>query len=187
MEAQRERRQMLAELRPVWQRYNALVTPTAPAPAPELGRWRTVNFWQKASFTTPWNVLAGPALSQCMGFSIAGLPLGLQIAGRPFDDATVLRIGHAYEQATGWRDRRPALRPGAVPPPLPSVPEPVSDLAADGRAAVAQACRRAGLTLTDRQFEMACVAAPYVEAMTLRLRRPRAFGDEPASTFQCSP
>jgi aspartyl-tRNA(Asn)/glutamyl-tRNA(Gln) amidotransferase subunit A len=187
MEAQRERRQMLAELRPVWQRYDALVTPTAPAPAPELGRWRTVNFWQKASFTTPWNVLAGPALSQCMGFSVAGLPLGLQIAGRPFDDATVLRIGHAYEQATGWRDRRPALRPGAVPPPLPSVPEPVSDLAADGRAAVAQACRRAGLTLTDRQFEMACVAAPYVEAMTLRLRRPRAFGDEPASTFQCSP
>ncbi len=184
MEAQRERRTMLAELRPVWERCNALVTPTAPGPAPAFGQWRTVNFLQKASFTTPWNVSGGPALSQCMGFSDAGLPLGLQVAGRPFDDATVLCIGHAYERATGWRDRRPALVPGTVPPALPALPDPVSGLGDEGRAAVAQACRRAGLTLTDRQFEMACVAAPYVEAMTARLRHPRAFGEEPANTFQ---
>jgi len=185
MDAQRERRLMLAELRPVWQRCNALVTPTAPGPAPAFGEWRTVNFLQKASFTTPWNVSGGPALSQCMGFSDAGLPLALQVAGRPFDDATVLRIGHAYERATGWRDRRPALVPGAVPPKLPAVPDPVSDLGDAGRAAVAQACRRAGLTLTGRQFEMACAAAPHVEAMTSRLRHPRPFGDEPANIFQC--
>lgn len=186
MEAQRERRTMLAELRPVWQRHNALVTPTAPGPAPAFGEWRTVSFLQKASFTTPWNVSGGPALSQCMGFSGAGLPLALQIAGRPFDDATVLRIGHAYERATNWRDRRPVLVPGAMPPALPTPPDPVSGLGDEGRAAVAQACRRAGLTLTERQFEMACVAAPYVEAMTARLRRPRAFGEEPANVFQCS-
>ncbi len=184
MDAQRERRSMLAELRPVWQRYNALVTPTAPAPAPPFGAWRTVNFLQKASFTTPWNVSGGPALSQCMGFSTAGLPLALQIAGRPFDDATVLGIGHAYERATGWRARRPNLVPGAAAPPLPPVPDPASDLGADERAAVAQACRRAGLTLTERQFEMACVAAPYVAAMVSRLRRARPFGDEPANIFQ---
>ena len=186
MDAQRERRRMLAELRPVWQRCNALVTPTAPAPAPAFGEWRTVSFLQKASFTTPWNVSGGPALSQCMGFSDAGLPLALQVAGRPFDDATVLRIGHAYERATGWRDRRPAFLAGAVPPKLPAVPDPVSDLGDEGRAAVAQACHRAGLTLTGRQFEMACVAAPHVEAMTSRLRHPRPFGDEPANIFQCS-
>ena len=184
MDAQRERRRMLTELRPVWQRCNALVTPTAPGPAPAFGQWRTVHFLQKASFTTPWNVSGGPALSQCMGFSDAGLPLALQVAGRPFDDATVLRIGHAYERATGWRERRPALQPGAVPSPLPAAPDPVSDLGDAARAAVAQACRRAGLTLTERQFEMACVAAPHVEAMTARLRRPRAFGEEPANTFQ---
>ena len=160
------------------------MTPTAPGPAPAFGAWRTVQFLQKASFTTPWNVSGGPALSQCMGFSDAGLPLALQVAGRPFDDATVLRIGHAYERATGWRDRRPALVPGAEPPPLPARPDPVSDLGDEGRAAVAQACRRAGLTLTERQFEMACVAAPYVEAMTARLRHSRAFGEEPANTFQ---
>ena len=184
MDAQRERRQMLAEADAVWQRCDALVTPTAPAPAPPLGQWRTVNFWQKASFTTPFNVLGGPALSQCMGFSTAGLPLALQVAGRPFDEATVLRIGHAYERATAWRDRRPVLSPGAVPPPLPPVPEPAPQLDAGERVAVAQACRRAGLTLNERQLDMACVAAPYVAAMTAQLRHPRRFGDEPASTFR---
>ena len=186
MDAQRERRVMLAELRPVWQHFDALVTPTAPAPAPPFGAWRTANFWQKASFTTPWNISGGPALSQCMGFSRSGLPLALQVAGRPFDDAKVLGIGHAYERATAWRARRPALIPGVLPPPppLPPVPDPVSDLGDEGRASVSQACRRAGLTLTDRQFEMVCVAAPYVEAMTARLRRARPFGDEPANIFQ---
>jgi aspartyl-tRNA(Asn)/glutamyl-tRNA(Gln) amidotransferase subunit A len=184
MEAQRERRVMLDEFRPVWQRYHAVVSPTAPGPAPALGRWRTVNFWQKASFTTPWNVSGGPALSQCMGYSETGLPLALQIAGRPLDDATVLRIGHAYEQATAWRGRRPALVPGAAQPPLPPIPDPVSDLDAAGRDAVAQACRRAGLTLTERQFEMVCVAAPYVEKMTVRLRRPRSYTEEPANIYR---
>jgi aspartyl-tRNA(Asn)/glutamyl-tRNA(Gln) amidotransferase subunit A len=183
MDAQRERRVMLAELKPVWQRYNALVTPTAPAPAPPFGAWRTANFWTKASFTTPWNISGGPALSQCMGFSRSGLPLALQIAGRPFDDATVLGIGHAYESATAWRGRRPDLVPGDMPPPLPPVPEPSSDLGPEARDAVAQACRRAGLSLTDRQFEMVCVAAPLVEALTARLRRSRSFGDEPANIF----
>ena len=184
MDAQRERRTMLDEFRPVWARYDAVVSPTAPGPAPLLGAWRTVNFWQKASFTTPWNVSGGPALSQCMGYSEAGLPLALQIAGRPLDDATVLRIGHAYEQATAWRSRRPALVPGALPPPLPAIPDPVSDLDDAGRAGVAQACRRAGLTLTERQFEMVCAAAPYVEAMTARLRRPRGYGEEPANIYR---
>jgi aspartyl-tRNA(Asn)/glutamyl-tRNA(Gln) amidotransferase subunit A len=45
----------------------------------------------------------------CNGFDSAGLPLSLQIVGRSFDEATVLRIGHAYERATPWRERRPAL------------------------------------------------------------------------------
>jgi aspartyl-tRNA(Asn)/glutamyl-tRNA(Gln) amidotransferase subunit A len=43
------------------------------------------------------------------GFTTAGLPLSLQIAGRPFDEATVLRVGHAYEQATDWHRRRPPV------------------------------------------------------------------------------
>ncbi len=184
MDAQRERRRMLAELDAVWQCCHALVTPTAPAAAPAFGQWRTESFWQKASFTTPFNVSGGPALSQCMGFGAGGLPLALQVAGRPFDDATVLRVAHAYECATAWRERRPVLAPGTPALALPPLPDPKSDLGADERAAVAQACRRAGLDLTERQLEMACVAAPHVAAMTRRLRQPRAFSDEPASVFQ---
>jgi hypothetical protein len=74
--------------------------------------------------------------------------------------------------------------PGAAQPPLPPIPDPVSELDAAGREGVAQACRRAGLTLTERQLEIVCVAAPYVLAMTSRMRRPRSFGDEPANIFQ---
>lgn len=58
---------------------------------------------------TPFSLTGAPALSVCAGFNAAGLPLSLQIAGRPFEDANVLRVGHAYEKATPWRERRPVL------------------------------------------------------------------------------
>jgi aspartyl-tRNA(Asn)/glutamyl-tRNA(Gln) amidotransferase subunit A len=59
------------------------------------------------SVMMPFNVTGAPALSVCAGFSAAGLPLSIQLAGKPGDDTLVLRAGHAYEQAAGWRDRRP--------------------------------------------------------------------------------
>jgi Asp-tRNA(Asn)/Glu-tRNA(Gln) amidotransferase A subunit family amidase len=59
--------------------------------------------------TRPWNGLGLPALSVPCGFSGGGLPIGLQLVGRPFDEATVLRAGHAYEQAAGWWPRQPPL------------------------------------------------------------------------------
>ena len=58
---------------------------------------------------TPFSLTGAPALSVCAGYNAAGLPLSLQIAGRPFEDANVLRVGHAYERATPWRERRPVL------------------------------------------------------------------------------
>jgi aspartyl-tRNA(Asn)/glutamyl-tRNA(Gln) amidotransferase subunit A len=99
VQAQRERRLMLAEMAPIYDRYDVLVMPTAPGPAPRLGTWRTISFWQNSSLTTPFNVTAGPALAQCMGFTPTRLPLSLQLAGRPFDEVTVLRAAHAYERA----------------------------------------------------------------------------------------
>jgi aspartyl-tRNA(Asn)/glutamyl-tRNA(Gln) amidotransferase subunit A len=57
----------------------------------------------------PFNVAGTPALSLCNGYSAGGLPLSLQIVGRPFEDATVLRAGHAHENATPWKERRPQL------------------------------------------------------------------------------
>jgi aspartyl-tRNA(Asn)/glutamyl-tRNA(Gln) amidotransferase subunit A len=185
VQAQRERRLMLAEMAPIYEKYDLLVTPTAPGPAPRLGTWRTISFWQNSSLTTPFNVTAGPALAQCMGFTPAGLPLSLQLVGRPFDEATVLRAAHAYETATNWRTRRPVLDPGAAfstEPPPPVRLEPVSDPAT--REIVVATCRRAELSLNESQIDIVCAAAPYVMAMTRRLRRKRDFREEPANIFQ---
>ena len=57
--------------------------------------------------TTTFSLANVPALSVPCGFTATGLPIGLQIAGRPFDESTVLRAGHVYEQNTGWHSRRP--------------------------------------------------------------------------------
>ena len=59
--------------------------------------------------TRPFNALGLPALTVPCGFSRDGLPLALQIVGRPFAEATVLRLGHAYQRATEWHARRPAV------------------------------------------------------------------------------
>jgi aspartyl-tRNA(Asn)/glutamyl-tRNA(Gln) amidotransferase subunit A len=185
VQAQRERRLMVAQMTPIYEKFDVLVTATAPAPAPRLGTWRTISFWQNSSLTTPFNVTAGPALAQCMGFTPIGLPLSLQLAGRPFDEATVLRAAHAYETATNWRSRRPSVDPAAAfstDPPPPVRPEPVNDPAV--RDIVLAACRCADLSLNDSQIEMICAAAPYVMAMTRRLRRERDFREEPANIFQ---
>lgn len=60
-------------------------------------------------FNRVFNVTGGPALSICNGFSQTGLPLALQIGGRPFEDALVLQVGDALERALGTRPRRPSL------------------------------------------------------------------------------
>jgi len=98
VQAQRERRLMLAEMAPIYEKFDVLVTPTAAGPAPRLGTWRTISFWQNSSLTTPFNVTGGPALAQCMGFTSAGLPLSLQLVVRPFDETTVLRVAHAMRR-----------------------------------------------------------------------------------------
>jgi len=188
VQAQRERRRILGEMAPVYADFDVLVTATASGPAPRLGAWRTIEFWRRPSLTTPFNVTGGPALAQCIGFSSSGLPLSMQIIGRPFDDATVLRAAHAYEQATTWRARRPQLDPLGVPPAAPPMPDPEpADIDEATRDRAATAYRGAGLTLSDRQFEMVCAAAPYVIAMTSRLYRDRAYAEEPANVFQFGP
>ncbi len=57
----------------------------------------------------PFNLTGLPALALPCGFSPAGLPLSLQLAGRPFDEATVLRAGQAFQEATDWHRRRPPV------------------------------------------------------------------------------
>ena len=61
----------------------------------------------RRTYTSPFNVASVPALSINCGFTTDGLPVGLQLVGRPFDEPTVLRAAYAYEQATEWHTRRP--------------------------------------------------------------------------------
>jgi aspartyl-tRNA(Asn)/glutamyl-tRNA(Gln) amidotransferase subunit A len=60
-------------------------------------------------FTFPYNLTGLPAISVPCGFDRLGLPIGLQIAGRPFDEVTVLQVADAYERSHDWKDRNPAL------------------------------------------------------------------------------
>jgi len=178
--AQRRRRQLMASMRPVYERFDLLVCPGAAGPAPRLDAHRTQNFWRTPSITTPFNVTGGPALTVCAGFSDTGLPLGVQIVGRPFEDAVVLRAGHAFERATAWRDRRPVVEPGPRPDdPVPELPSPVDELDAPTRARVEALAAAAGLPLDDKLMSLLAEAAPFAFAMGDRLRRDYAYADEP--------
>ena len=64
---------------------------------------------QQPSFTMPFNVAGYPAISVCSGFGAGGLPVAIQLVGKPFQEATVLRIADAFEKATPFRDRRPGI------------------------------------------------------------------------------
>ncbi|MCZ6875566.1 MAG: amidase [bacterium] len=184
LNSQRERRLAIAEMKPIYAAHDVIAC-IGPGPAPELGAWRTIQFWQNGSITAPFNVTGGPALVQCIGYTASALPLSMQLAGRPFDEATVLRIGDAYERATPWRQRRPALDPkAAFSSELPPVPEPPAlECTQAEQDVVALAARRAGLTLDERQFAMVCAAAPYIDEIRKGLAGARDWYEAPANVF----
>jgi aspartyl-tRNA(Asn)/glutamyl-tRNA(Gln) amidotransferase subunit A len=64
---------------------------------------------QFSRLTRPFNALGLPVLAVPCGFSSDGLPISVQLVGRPFDEISILRLGHAYEQAAGWRRHAPKL------------------------------------------------------------------------------
>jgi Asp-tRNA(Asn)/Glu-tRNA(Gln) amidotransferase A subunit family amidase len=98
-------------------RLDALIAPACPGVAAladdlnvdyENGERESVHL-AYTRLTMPFNATGQPVLAVPCGFDEPGLPIGLQIAGRPFDEAGVCRIGHAYEQAAGWFERRPPM------------------------------------------------------------------------------
>jgi aspartyl-tRNA(Asn)/glutamyl-tRNA(Gln) amidotransferase subunit A len=90
-------------------RVDLLAMPTFPYPAVTFAEEAATPSWARTSLTRLFNITGQPAISVPCGFSSLNLPIGLQLAGRPFEDATVLRAAHAYEQATDWHLRRPSL------------------------------------------------------------------------------
>lgn len=106
--ALRERKRLIDELADVMKSVDVVIFPTARCPARPIGEDSMASGFQPF-FNRAFNVTGSPALSICSGFSQTGLPLSLQIGGRPFEEALVLQVGHALERATGTRTRRPAV------------------------------------------------------------------------------
>lgn len=90
--------------------FDILLTPTTPVPAPLLEGPNAVEQARLLTrFTAPFNLTGLPALSVPCGFTGDGLPMGLQIVGRPWAESKILNAGFAYEQATEWHKRRPKI------------------------------------------------------------------------------
>jgi aspartyl-tRNA(Asn)/glutamyl-tRNA(Gln) amidotransferase subunit A len=99
------------------QRLDALVAPTTPVtafpreelgplPLSEGGETPLVSMLHHCS---PFDLTGQPALNVPCGFTLAGLPIGLQIIGRPLQESKIFRIAHAYESATDWHHRSPPI------------------------------------------------------------------------------
>ncbi len=117
--AQRMRARYASRLAEVFRDYDLIATPTAVLPAPLIGETVTevggkpvppnMGMSVTGRMTQPFNVNGAPAVSVPAGFSQLGLPIGLQLVGKPWDDALVLRAAAAYQRATEWHTRRPEI------------------------------------------------------------------------------
>ena len=109
VQAVRRRRELAAELATAMADLDLVMTAAAPSEAPAIEAVSKFAIFERPSLTMPFNVTGSPAMSVCCGYTPAGLPLAFQLAGKPFDEATVLKLAHAYEKATPWRSIRPRL------------------------------------------------------------------------------
>jgi aspartyl-tRNA(Asn)/glutamyl-tRNA(Gln) amidotransferase subunit A len=108
-QAQRLRAQLGREMAEVLQDVDVLATPTTPAPATPFTLAQDPEFGFPRSNMPPFNLTGLPTLALPCGLTSSGLPLSLQLAGRPFEEGMVLQVGHAYEQATLWHTHRPPV------------------------------------------------------------------------------
>ena len=88
---------------------DVLITPTSTTPAEKSADMDMAKRLIGVSFTGMWNLIGMPALALPCGFSTNGLPLSMQIVGKPFDEATVLRVGDAYQRAVDWQLQVPPV------------------------------------------------------------------------------
>jgi aspartyl-tRNA(Asn)/glutamyl-tRNA(Gln) amidotransferase subunit A len=105
----RKRRALCLELKAAMADLDILVSAAAVSEPPkitEVPKWATLD---KPSFTMPFNVTGYPAMSICTGFGVGGLPLSMQLIAKPFAEPVLFQAAHAYETATDWRSKRPAL------------------------------------------------------------------------------
>ena len=109
VQAQRLRRILTRRVDALFETCDVLLTAVIPGPAPLLEETDTSPWRRQQPLASVFNVTGHPALAQPCGFAANGLPLSVQFVGRAFDEATILRVGHAYERSARWIDKRPAL------------------------------------------------------------------------------
>ena len=108
--AQRMRRQLTIEMAKLMEKYDVLLTATVPITPPKIRDVTLISPLAARPITSAFNTTGFPALALCCGYTEPGLPLSMTIVGKPWDEATVYRVGDAYERATPWRERRPKLK-----------------------------------------------------------------------------
>ncbi|MFQ5925426.1 MAG: Asp-tRNA(Asn)/Glu-tRNA(Gln) amidotransferase subunit GatA [Dehalococcoidia bacterium] len=110
LKAQKVRTLIRREFAEAFERFDALITPTSPTVPFKIGEKvdDPLQMYLSDVCTLPINIAGIPGLSVPAGFA-DGLPVGMQILGKPFSEETLLRIGFAYEQATRWGERRPEI------------------------------------------------------------------------------
>ena len=109
VKAQQARTRIRREFAEVMQRVDLIGCPTMLGPAPLFDSFDPSTVVLGRSFTAPFNETGMPAISVPCGFTEGGLPLGLQLAGRPFEEETVIRAAYTYQQHAGWYKQRPAI------------------------------------------------------------------------------
>ena len=109
LQAQRVRTWARREFAQVMKTVDFLVTPTMTQPAPAFEGYDPASTVRGKSFTAPFNVTGLPAISIPCGFTESGLPIGMQIAGKPFDEPGVIQAAYTYQQQAGWHELRPPI------------------------------------------------------------------------------
>ena len=117
LRAQRARTLIANELQAALERFDALILPSGPVAAPTIAAstGRPGGYYQgkldmgRRRYTSPAALAGLPAISVQCGFSDDGLPIGMQIIGRRFAEPTLFQVAHAYERATDWHERHPAM------------------------------------------------------------------------------
>ena len=110
LKAQKVRTIIRQEFDEIFKQFDALITPTSPTVPFKVGEKMAdpLQMYLSDVCTLPINIAGVPAISIPAGF-VEGLPIGMQIIGRPFGEETILQIAYAYEQATEWHKRRPSI------------------------------------------------------------------------------
>ena len=104
------RLKMAAAFNSLFDDVDVVVTASAHDPACRIDDPKQVEYTYARQARAPFNLTGNPALALPTGFSAGGLPLGMQIVGRPFGEATIYRVAQAYEAAAGWTKRQPVLQ-----------------------------------------------------------------------------